>query len=505
MQEPKMWKTSGVVLAFMLLVASTSGCSKKKADEQGPVTVVPEAPAVAAPEQAPPRAFEIGDDFNRVERPERDAPSAADARVPVVTGAWSTFRGNDARAGLRDVPSIQSPTIRWRTEVGIFGYSNVIAERAGVLYASTQGKTHAEPDEWDGVVALNAADGKTLWRYRTESDANGMTLHGDTLYAVTRDGHIHAIDAADGAPRWTRDLECSMRTAPTIVGDYVHLLREGRVVRLHVRNGAPETTLPACRRLDRGGLSYDDGTFAAAAQSDRTRLYQDGVRQWTSDPTGEKHDRVEIWTPPLLTNSLVLVQADAWPFPTGEQDFRGDEKYRRASALVAYWREGGERVWVAPTDDDDPNARYRAASRHHHSLPLVVDGKIFAPSLFGSAIRVFDLATGERAGRVVLPDCRGRQFASLVGTRNTGYYARHDGLLYAFDYDTLSVRWGLSLGKASLSGQQRTHAPTVDDSGCTMAPTDGTALFATPTIGPEGDVYVGSGEGWIYAIGEGAR
>lgn len=506
MQKRVLVRASLAVALSGLLASGVVGCKKKSATENATSTGAPETVRPEVEEPSAPKVFAIGDDFNRVEvEPHVTPPSVADAQASLVTGAWSTFRGNDARTGLRDVPAIENPKIQWRTEIGIIGYSNVIAERDGRLYVSTQGQSHDQSDEWDGVVALDAESGKVLWRYRTESDANGMTLYDDALYVVTSDGHVHAIAVEDGSQRWNRDLGCSMRTAPTVVGDYVHILRNGKVTRLFRENGTSEMELERCSSLDRGGLSYDGGTMATVSMQDRVRLFEGTERVWTSTPRGDKSDYSGAWTPGLLLDGLLVTQVSTWPYPRGTQDFRGDDEFDYRAAVVAYWRDNGERAWVTDIDGEDPERKYRANNIHNHALPLVVAGKVFAPTLFRSELSVLDLATGARVGGVKLPDCRARQFSSPVGTLTAGYYARHDGVLYQFDYETLAVNWSLALGKAGLSGQSTTHEAVRDADSCSVVPVDGTALFGTPSIGVDGTVYVGSGEGWIYAIKDAAR
>jgi outer membrane protein assembly factor BamB len=140
-----------------------------------------------------------------------------------VTKVWSTSVGKGAGAsGVRLRPTVVD----------------------GVLYA----------DSTDGdLVAIDAASGKTLWtknsrvhgwfgwgdkKRKDATYAGGPAVEGDLLAVGTLDGHVYAVNAKDGAPRWEAALNSEVLASPGIVGDIVVVRTEdGRVYGLDRATG----------------------------------------------------------------------------------------------------------------------------------------------------------------------------------------------------------------------------------------------------------------------------
>lgn len=96
----------------------------------------------------------------------------------------------------------------------------------GVMYL------HTFPDT---VLALDAANGKVLWRYRYKSaygssQKMGLGLHGDRVFVPTSDLHVLALNAKTGELIWDHEIAPStpgvrtgyqLRSAPLVVRDKV--------------------------------------------------------------------------------------------------------------------------------------------------------------------------------------------------------------------------------------------------------------------------------------------
>ena len=89
---------------------------------------------------------------------------------------------------------------------------------------------HVHPDT---VVAMDATNGKVLWRYkgsaRLSSQKMGIALHGDMVLMPTSDLHVVALNAKTGEELWDHEITTestmramyNLRSAPLVVGDKV--------------------------------------------------------------------------------------------------------------------------------------------------------------------------------------------------------------------------------------------------------------------------------------------
>ncbi|MEO8779483.1 MAG: outer membrane protein assembly factor BamB [Rhodanobacter sp.] len=144
-------------------------------------------------------------------------------------------------------PTVQVTRL-WHTRVGDGTGGSGVRLRPtvvdGVLYAdSTDGK----------LAAIDASSGKTLWskssrthgwfgwgdKKRKDAEyAGGPVVSGDLLAVGTLEGHVYAVNAKDGSPRWEAELDTQVLTSPLIVGDDVVVRgSNGRVYSLDAATG----------------------------------------------------------------------------------------------------------------------------------------------------------------------------------------------------------------------------------------------------------------------------
>ncbi len=110
---------------------------------------------------------------------------------------WST---NWPQEGLQKI---------WETKVGT-GFSAVSIAN-GRLF------TMGHRDGRDTVYCLNADTGEPLWQYSYDCElvdnlhdggpGATPTVDGDRVYTLSREGHLFCFDAADGAIRWSKELQ----------------------------------------------------------------------------------------------------------------------------------------------------------------------------------------------------------------------------------------------------------------------------------------------------------
>jgi outer membrane protein assembly factor BamB len=195
-------------------------------------------------------------------------------------------------------PSVQVTRL-WRNSVGKgAGDSGVRLRPAvvdGVLYA----------DSTDGeLAAIDATSGKTLWskstrvhgwfgwgdRHRKDAlYAGGPAVSGDLLAVGTLDGHVYAVNAKDGSPRWESELASEVLASPVIVGDLVIVrTQDGRVYGLDKADGKrrwvyDQGNVPLLSLRGNGGLlaangvvffGSDDGKLVALRQDNGSKLWE---------------------------------------------------------------------------------------------------------------------------------------------------------------------------------------------------------------------------------------
>lgn len=132
----------------------------------------------------------------------RATPTVTNAHVYAVSDDGHAYK-LDKRTGrvawksridTSDVPRVPS----FEPKSKFDRYASSAIERDGRVYVGGRD---------GGVSALDAASGKTLWRFATGDLVMGTpTVRGDLLLVGSFDKHVYALDAASGALRWKRDL-----------------------------------------------------------------------------------------------------------------------------------------------------------------------------------------------------------------------------------------------------------------------------------------------------------
>jgi len=183
--------------------------------------------------------LEKGPSFSEIENlnfPNSDAPDD-----------WPAYRHDNTRAGTTKskVPAVLGK--RWETKLGSRVSAPVIAD--GMVFAA----------DVDGhaVCAMNAANGKVVWRFTAEGRVDSPpTYYRGLLLFGSRDGSAYCLRAADGKLAWRfRPLK------PRLICAY----------------GQPESAWPICGSiLIRNGLAY----FAAG----RNSFTDGGIFLYALDP-----------------------------------------------------------------------------------------------------------------------------------------------------------------------------------------------------------------------------
>ncbi len=162
----------------------------------------------------------------RLEKGPAYAAVAKSAR-PTKANDWPAYRHDNSRAGRTDARVPAKLKRNWETKLGSRVSAPVIAD----------GRLFAADVEGHAVCALDAADGKVLWRFTAEGRVDSPpTYHEGRLLFGSRDGSVYCVRASDGALAWR------------------FLPRERRWICAYEQ---PESAWPVCGSiLIRDGLAY---------------------------------------------------------------------------------------------------------------------------------------------------------------------------------------------------------------------------------------------------------
>lgn len=201
---------------------------------------------------------------------------------------WPQFRG--PRNDLTSTESVwtaafpaSGPKILWKVEVGKgFSTASVVGKR---VY--TMGNISDE----DVVWCIDADTGKVLWTHRydctgklkEQSQYPGTratpTVDGDSVYTLSREGHLFALEAKSGKVRWSRDItkdfgahqtqhDWGFSCSPLVLGDRL-ILDVGKSLSLDKETGSlvwasgdDAAGFSTPTTIDVGGKTYINGFTA---------------------------------------------------------------------------------------------------------------------------------------------------------------------------------------------------------------------------------------------------
>lgn len=178
----------------------------------------------------------------------RDASAHVPANMPVVDvpygrlakaeehpEEWLMFNGDlkaHRHSALAQINrgNVKNLRVAWATQLRP-------AEKPLAATPLVVGNTMFVTEAPDGVVALDARNGRVLWRFRRPVDPSvlpvccgaynrGVAVLGKRVYVATLDAHLVALDAATGRKIWEIEvaeekLGYSMTTAPLVLKDKI--------------------------------------------------------------------------------------------------------------------------------------------------------------------------------------------------------------------------------------------------------------------------------------------
>ena len=148
-----------------------------------------------------------------------------------------------------DRGNVQNLKLAWRVPLRFGSNTPAPLVHQGVMFL------HTPPDT---VLAMDATDGRVLWRYQRKgidqpTKKRGVALYGDMVLVPTSDLHVVALSAKTGEPLWDHTLDTRapdtmrrgfhLRSAPliakdkAIIGATVYAPKGGFILALDVNSG----------------------------------------------------------------------------------------------------------------------------------------------------------------------------------------------------------------------------------------------------------------------------
>ncbi len=307
---------------------------------------------------------------------------------PVAAGG--RIHALDSRAQLSAVSP--SGALLWQKSLAAPGVSpekaigGGLALNDGVLYATSG---------LDEALALDASDGRVIWRQRLGAPAHGAPTVGQGLvYLVTRDGRAWALDAQNGRIRW--QIEGAGSVAGTF-GGAAPALKDGKVV----------FALPSAQLL---------GAYARG-----------GAELWRASIGGQRVGRAwamtsDVSADPLISGGQVMAGSPSGRMASFDLQ-TGDARWRlREGAMGPFWAAGGalfvvtdesrlmridarrgSRIWAADLPRYVPARRPgKERAIYAHYGPVLAGGRLWVASSDGR-LRGFDPRDGSQRADLALP------------------------------------------------------------------------------------------------------
>lgn len=474
-----MLRAARVLVGSTLLLGTGCGTTPDEAPRDAAPASVPEPPPPPTPSvPAPPNN---GGGLGALVEKEVQA-----RRTDAVD--WPTYQGNLQRTGLAEkAHEIAEPRVRWKQHVGIQGYLNAPLVLGASVVVPSSGAAHNMPDPKDGLYALEVATGKEIWHASSFGDANGATAADGVVVFTSDDRRVHAVDVTTGTERWTVERESTVYSTPLVLGTTVVVGDgAGRVVGIALDTGKLLWEHGYTGAI-RGGLASDGKLVFAVSQ---------GGDVAAIDPAGTERWRRAITRPSYSTIGAESIEGYNAPVVDGERlivPFARDTYYDSGPALLAVSTADGTELWRAA-----PGAP-GASWGNLRSSPALMGGTLVWAEPYSGDVAGADATTGAPRFRTEVGACLFPQYASPVIAGALAYVPRHDGHLYAVALPAGTLRWKMYLGDSTLAGGAT--PPAIEAmTGCDWAVPAGSPLFSPPAIASDGTLFVGSGEGWLYAI-----
>jgi outer membrane protein assembly factor BamB len=303
-------------------------------------------------------------------------------------------------------------------------------------------KDHRRSGAAAETIALPLAE---AWRYRADDFvASSPALVNELVYIGARDGHVHCLELATGAPRWRFATQDRVESSPAIGGNVLYVgSHDGHVYAIDARSGeriwAEDLEHPvraSCNLAD--GLvvvgCWDAGLYGLDAQSGRQR--------WRFSANAEIYSSAAVAGGTAFVGSwdgrLYAIDCEdggkRWEYRTDSEIF-SSPAIAELDDMVIFGSDDGGVYALAPAG---PELVWRQQTEGAvRSSPAIADGVVYVGSLDG-AVYALQLADGKvrwtfTTGEEVISSPAVAGDVVFVGSR--------DGTLYALSAEDGECLW----------------------------------------------------------------
>lgn len=387
---------------------------------------------------------------------------AATSRRPMVLPEQSVEascqqeHGSATHVSARHKFDIQKTQLLWSVSIGggtsqkVQLLSNLVSDKGRVFGANADGC----------VFAVDSAAKKALWKVSplpmvddVAKIAGLALIHSGDLLVAAASGDVFILDPASGRIKNRQNLHCSLRSAPTVVGDALIFqsshnaifVLDSQLKTLWSLAESPENVV----FLGNGSPAVEDGVVVAAYTTGEYKAYDmdSGSEIWMSYMTPQFADdtvssMLHIHASPVIQGDTVYVVGhsgrltaihtlsghEIWSVPfsglhtpavSGDWLFAVDTQ----GYLFCFDRATGQVRWSEALPDDADRKRPT-----HWTAPLIAGDCVVIVTDFGNIV-AFDASTGKVA-RVL--KSRALSPSSAIIVNQQLFVLSGQGRLYAF-------------------------------------------------------------------------
>lgn len=374
---------------------------------------------------------------------------------------WSMFRGEATRSGVSPFDGPRSSNLRWSQSLGsvnLYGSPTVAPD--GTVYQGS----------WDGNLYALDQDSNVLWSFPTGDQvwSSPAIGHDGTVYVGSDSDELIAVNP-DGSFKWSYAAGGDVFTSPAIGEDGLvyGASKSGKLFALNPVDGTEVYSINLGGELWSSPAVAPDGTVYIGSTNSSVYAvrYDNSPSTWVVAGQFLTGDSVSS-TPAIGPDGTIYVGSF-----DGHLYALNDNGAMDGTALSEKWAyNAGDgysvslRIFASPAIDWINNQVYCTS----YNLSTNNEGEIFCLDTDGN-----ELWRNDGIGGI------GYQSSPIVDASGYVYVGGHDGYIYCYEPTAGNIEWSYNTGTGY--------------------------TWSSPTIGPDGTMYIANGQGHtLYAFNDAA-